>query len=72
MKMEAAVYAETPNRLRKTIVLNKICNMTVYWLVTLFCSQAACTGSQSWKTFKLSRMRIYFTSFLQANSAVVP
>jgi len=43
MKMEAAVYAKTPTRLHKTVILNKIYNTTVYWLVTLFCSQAACT-----------------------------
>jgi hypothetical protein len=72
MKMEVVVYAETPTRLHKTIILNKIYNTTVCWLVTLFCGQAACTGSQNWKTFKPSRMRIYFVSVLQANSAVIP
>ena len=72
MKMEEAVYTETPTRLHKTIILNKIYNMTVYWLITLFCTQADCTRSQSWKTFEPSQMRIYFASVLQANSAVVP
>jgi hypothetical protein len=46
MKMEVAVSAETPTRLYKITILNKIYNTKVYWIVTVYCSQAACTRSQ--------------------------
>ena len=62
MKMEAAFHAETPTRLHKTIILNKIYNPTVCRFITWYCSPAASTGSQSWKTFKLTRITIYFAS----------